>query len=69
VLLIKYYSGDKIEKNEMGWACSTYRGRTGAYRALGGNLRERRHLENLKGRWEDNIKMDFQEEGLEHGLN
>jgi len=26
VLLIKYYSGDQIEKNEMGAACGTYGG-------------------------------------------
>jgi hypothetical protein len=26
VLLAKYYSGDKIKKNEMGWAWGTYGG-------------------------------------------
>jgi hypothetical protein len=26
VFLTKYYSGDQIEKNEMGGACSTYEG-------------------------------------------
>jgi len=26
ILLIKYYSGDQIEKNEMGIACSMYGG-------------------------------------------
>jgi hypothetical protein len=39
--------GDKIEKNEMGGACSKYGGReeacTGFWR---GNLRERDHLED-----------------------
>jgi hypothetical protein len=34
LLVIKYYSGNQIEKNEMGGACSTY----------GGNLREGDHL-------------------------
>jgi len=24
VLLTQYFSGDKIEKNEMGWVCSAY---------------------------------------------
>jgi hypothetical protein len=43
VLLTQYYSGDKIEKNEIGGACSAYGGR-GAYRVLVGNLRERDHL-------------------------
>ena len=36
--------GDKIEKNEMGWACSAYGGKRGVYRVLVGNLREREHL-------------------------
>ena len=46
--LSKYYSGDQIEKNEMGGACSIYGGReevhTGFWR---GNRREREHLEDL----------------------
>jgi len=25
-VLTKYYAGNQIEKNEMGWACSTYGG-------------------------------------------
>ena len=36
--------GDKIEKNEMDWACSTYGERTGVYRVWWGSLRERDHL-------------------------
>ena len=45
VLLAKYYSGNQIEKNEMGGACSTYGGRGEAYtRFWWGNLRERDHL-------------------------
>jgi hypothetical protein len=28
-----------------------------------GNLRERDHFEDTKGRWEDNIKIDLQEVG------
>jgi hypothetical protein len=34
-------AGDKIEKNEMGGACSTYGEGRGVYRVLVGNLRER----------------------------
>ena len=29
VLLTQYCAGDKIEKNEMGWACGLYRGGEG----------------------------------------
>ena len=32
--LTQYCAGDKIEKNEMGWACSSYWGGEGAYRVL-----------------------------------
>jgi hypothetical protein len=35
-LLTKFHSGDKIEKNEMGKACSTYEERRGAYSVLVG---------------------------------
>ena len=49
VLLTKYNSGDQIENNEMGGACSTYAAgredvRTGFW---WGNERERGHLEGL----------------------
>ena len=36
VLLTHYWAGDKIEKNEMGWACGSYGGGDGAYRFLVG---------------------------------
>jgi hypothetical protein len=38
--LTKYFSGDKIEKNEMGGACSTYGERSGIYRVLVGKPEE-----------------------------
>jgi len=44
VLLAKY-SGDQFEKNEVGWACSTYGGR-GSYRILVGYLGEGGNLED-----------------------
>ena len=50
VLLTLYCAGDKIEKNEMGGACSAY---GGGERPLG----------RTRHRWEDNIKMDLQEVG------
>ena len=47
-------SGDEIEKNEMGGACSTYR-------VLVGKLEGKRPLARPRPRWEDNIIMVLQE--------
>jgi len=41
----------------------------GAYRNLVGRTEGRRPLERTRRRLEDNIKMDLQEVGWEHGLN
>ena len=49
----------------MGGACSAYRERTGIYRDLVGKPEEKRPLWRNSRRWEDNIKMDFQEVGCE----
>jgi hypothetical protein len=50
VLLAKYYLGDEIKKNEMGGACSAYRGREEVHSGFWwGNLRKSAHLENLGG--------------------
>jgi hypothetical protein len=38
VLLAKYYSGDQIKKNEMGWACGTYRAEERCKKGLVGKL-------------------------------
>jgi hypothetical protein len=62
-LLTKYYSGDQIEKNEMGEACSVYGERKDVYRVLVGKPKGKRPLGRPMRRWEDNIKMDFQEVG------
>jgi len=51
--------GDKIEKNEMGGACSAYGEGRGAYRVLVGKPEGRRQLGRLRRRWEDNIKKDL----------
>jgi len=46
-ILTKYHSGDQNEKNEMGWAWSTYGGRGEVHKGFWrGNLRERDHLED-----------------------
>ena len=47
----------------MGEACSTYGKRRGVYRVLVGNPEGKRPLGRPMHRWEDNIKMDFQEVG------
>ena len=48
MFLTQYCSGDKIEKNEIGGACSVYGGEERCMRGIGGeNLRERDHLEDL----------------------
>ena len=51
LLLDKYYPGDQIKKNELGWKYVTYMG------VWWVNLRERDHLGRLRRRWEDNIEM------------
>jgi len=55
------YSCDQFKKNEMGGACSTLGNRRGVYRILVGKPEGKRPLGRPRRRWEDNIKMDFQE--------
>jgi len=46
--LTKYYSGNKIKKNEIGWAYSTYGGGGEVHTGFGREtLKEKGHLENL----------------------
>jgi hypothetical protein len=52
--------GDKIKKNEVGRACSTYEARRGACRVLVGKLEGKRPLGRLRHRWEISIKVDLQ---------
>jgi len=54
------YSGDQIEKSEMGGTCSTYGGKE---RVLMGKPEGQIPLGRLRCRWEGNIKMDLQEVG------
>ena len=56
-------AGDKIETNEMGWACGAYGGGEGAYRIFLGKPEGRRPLGRPRRRWVDNIRMDLQEVG------
>ena len=47
----------------MSGVCSTYGDSRGVYRVLVGKPEEKRPLERLSRRWEDNIKMYLQEVG------
>jgi hypothetical protein len=59
--------GDQIEKNEMDGTCNKYGERSGVYRVVVGKPEGKRPLGRPRCRWEDNIKMDLQEEGW--GMN
>ena len=54
---------DKIEKNEMGWACGAYDGGERRVQGLVGKPEGKRPLGRSRHGWEDNIKMDLQEMG------
>jgi hypothetical protein len=43
--------------------------RRSAFRVLVGKLKGKRPIGRARRRWEDNIKMDFQEVGCGHGLD
>ena len=45
----------------MGGACSTHGERRGVYSVLVGKPEGKRALRRSRSRWEDNIKVDFQE--------
>ena len=53
-----------IKSRRMGWAGHVERieDKRVAYRVLVGKTEGKRHLGRPRRRWEDNIKMDFQEE-------
>jgi len=63
VLLTKCYSGDQIEKNEMGGNVARMGDRRGVYRVLVGKRKGKIPLGRTWRRWEDNIKMDLLEVG------
>jgi hypothetical protein len=62
-VLTQYFSCDKIEKNEMGGACSAYRERRDIYKILVGKSEGKGPLGRSRRRWKDHIKMDFQDVG------
>jgi len=60
-----------IKSRRMRWAGheARMRARGGVYRVLVGKPEGKRPLRRPRRRWEDNIKMDLQEVGLEYGLD
>ena len=64
VVLTKYCSGDKIEKNEKGGAWIMYGERTDVYRIFVGKPEGKRLLGKPRHRWEYNNKMNIQEVGF-----
>jgi hypothetical protein len=58
-VLTQYYSGDKIEENEMGGECSMYRGeeRRGIYRVMVGKPESKKPLGSPRRRWKDYIRI------------
>jgi hypothetical protein len=65
VLLTEYFSGNEIEKNEVGGACSKYGVRVELYTGIWwGQLEGKRPLGRPRRRWDYNIKMYLQEVGL-----
>jgi len=57
------FLGDKIEKNELGGQVARTGERRIVYRVLVGKPEGKRRLGRPRRRWEDNIRMDLQEEG------
>ena len=51
----------------MGRACGTYGGRERRKKVLVGKPKGKRPLGRPRHRWEDNIKMDLEEVGMDYG--
>jgi hypothetical protein len=49
----------------VGWTCGTHGEERGAYRVLVGRPEGKRPLGRPRRRWEDNIKMDLREIGID----
>ena len=62
-LLTKFYLGDSINNNVMGWSYGTYEGQKRWIQGFGGGYEGKRPLGRPRSRREDNIKMDIQEVG------
>jgi hypothetical protein len=49
----------------VGWTCGTHGGGRGIYRVLIGRPEGKRPLGRPRRRWEDNVKMDLKEIGID----
>jgi hypothetical protein len=56
---------DQIKKNERSGACSTHGGDENAYKIFVGKPEGKRPLRRRRRRWEDNIKTNLKEIGIE----
>ena len=54
---------DKMEKNEIGWACGTCERQESCTQDFGGETFGKESLGRPRCKWEDNFKMDIQEVG------
>ena len=63
VFFTPHWSGDKIENNGMGGACSAYGGEDWRIQVLVVKPEGKRPLGRPRRRWDYNIKMDLQEVG------
>jgi hypothetical protein len=52
-------------ENEVGWTCGIYGEGRGVYRVLVGRPKSKRPLVRPSHRWEDNIRMDLREIGID----
>jgi len=62
ILLVKYYSGDKIKGDEMGRTCGT-NGEENCIEGFGWVTKGKKSLQRHRHKLEDNIKMDLKNIG------
>ena len=60
-MFTQYFSDDKLEKNEMGGACSVYGWEERRIQDLGGVTWRKETIWKTKRRWDYNIEMDIKE--------
>jgi hypothetical protein len=54
-----------MKEDEVGWTCGTHGKERGVYRVMVGRTEGKRLLGRPRRRWEDNIKMDLREIGID----